>query len=166
MECVIVEKNIFGDFVGSRISDRRHAVAYVNTGKHRRKYYRKCDVIYRYLHIELIWRLLMVQYLQKQCYYEMDYSFYSFYWLDSLVTIIATLGVLWASRRTTGRPAQGCDYCNYTLYKQNARFRRETHASRGNAQFVRCLERIVLDSVRKQTTWVISPCINLYILTI
>ena len=52
--------------------------------KHRRKYYRKCDVIYRYLHIELIWRLLMVQYLQKQCYYEMDYSFYSFYWLDSL----------------------------------------------------------------------------------
>ena len=102
MECVIVEKNIFGDFVGSRISDRRHAVAYVNTGKHRRKYYRKCDVIYRYLHIELIWRLLMVQYLQKQCYYEMDYSFYSFYWLDSLVTIIATLGVLWASRRTTG----------------------------------------------------------------
>ena len=53
-----------------------------------------------------------------------------------------------------------------TLYKQNARFRRETHASRGNAQFVRCLERIVLDPVRKQTTWVISPCVNLYILTI
>ena len=35
------------------------------TCKHRRKYYRKCDVIYRYLHIELIWRLLMVQYLQN-----------------------------------------------------------------------------------------------------
>ena len=32
--------------------------------KHRRKY-GKCDVIYRYLHIELIWRLLMVQYLQN-----------------------------------------------------------------------------------------------------
>ena len=29
--CYIVEKKIFGDFVGSRISDRRHAVAYVNT---------------------------------------------------------------------------------------------------------------------------------------
>ena len=27
------------------------------------KHYRKCDVIYRYLHIELIWCLLMVQYL-------------------------------------------------------------------------------------------------------
>ena len=26
------------------------------------KHYRKCDVIYRYLHIELIWCLLMVQY--------------------------------------------------------------------------------------------------------
>ena len=29
------------------------------------KHYRKCDVIYRYLHIELIWWLLMVQYLQN-----------------------------------------------------------------------------------------------------
>ena len=35
------------------------------TCEHRRKYYRKCDVIYRYLHIELIWRLLMVQYIQN-----------------------------------------------------------------------------------------------------
>ena len=35
------------------------------TCKHRRKYYGKCDVIYRYLHIELIWRLLMVQYIQN-----------------------------------------------------------------------------------------------------
>ena len=29
------------------------------------KHYRKCDVSYRYLHIELIWCLLMVQYLQN-----------------------------------------------------------------------------------------------------
>ena len=29
------------------------------------KHYRKCDVIYRYLHIESIWCLLMVQYLQN-----------------------------------------------------------------------------------------------------
>ena len=29
------------------------------------KHYRKCDVIYRYLHMELIWCLLMVQYLQN-----------------------------------------------------------------------------------------------------
>ena len=29
------------------------------------KHYRKCDVIYRYLHIELIWCLVMVQYLQN-----------------------------------------------------------------------------------------------------
>ena len=29
------------------------------------KHYRKCDVVYRYLHIELIWGLLMVQYLQN-----------------------------------------------------------------------------------------------------
>ena len=35
------------------------------TCKHRRKYYGKCDVIYRYLHTELIWRLLMVQYIQN-----------------------------------------------------------------------------------------------------
>ena len=48
------------------------------------KHYRKCNVIYRYLHIELIWCLFMVPCLPKQCYYEMDYSFYSFYWLDSL----------------------------------------------------------------------------------
>ena len=35
------------------------------TCKHRRKHYRKCDFIYRYLHIELIWCLLMVQFLQN-----------------------------------------------------------------------------------------------------
>ena len=35
------------------------------TCKHRRKYYGKCDVIYRYLHIKLIWRLIMVQYIQN-----------------------------------------------------------------------------------------------------
>ena len=35
------------------------------TCKHHRKYYGKCDVIYRYLHIELIWCLLMVQYIQN-----------------------------------------------------------------------------------------------------
>ena len=29
------------------------------------KHYRKCDVFYRYLHIELIWCLLMVHYLQN-----------------------------------------------------------------------------------------------------
>ena len=43
------------------------------------KHYRKCDVIYRYLHIELIWCLLMVQYLQNNVI-----TFYSFYRLDSL----------------------------------------------------------------------------------
>ena len=32
------------------------------------KHYRKCDVIYRYLHIELIWCLLMVQYLQNNVF--------------------------------------------------------------------------------------------------
>ena len=54
---LFVEKNIFGDFfVGSRISDRRHVNTVVNTTE---------NVIYRYLHIELIWRLLMVQYLQN-----------------------------------------------------------------------------------------------------
>ena len=54
---LFVEKNIFGDFfVGSRISDRRHVNTVVNTTE---------NVIYRYLHIELIWRLLMVQCLQN-----------------------------------------------------------------------------------------------------
>ena len=36
-----------------------------NLGSTACKHYRKCDVIYTYLHIELIWCLLMVQYLQN-----------------------------------------------------------------------------------------------------
>ena len=48
------------------------------------KHYRKCDVIYRYLHIDLIWCFFNGPISPKQCNYEMDYSFYSFYWLDSL----------------------------------------------------------------------------------
>ena len=48
------------------------------------KQYRKCDVIYRYLHIELIWSLLMVQYLKNNVILKWTNSFYSFYWLDSL----------------------------------------------------------------------------------
>ena len=53
--CYLLKKLFFGDFFdGSRISDRRH----VNTNE-------IAIVIYRYLHIELIWCLLMVQYLQS-----------------------------------------------------------------------------------------------------
>ena len=51
-------KIIFGDFFdGSRISDRRH----VNNTEN-------AIVIYRYLHIELIWCLLIVQYLQNNVF--------------------------------------------------------------------------------------------------
>ena len=76
MECAICWKNIFGDFFdGSRISDRHWSTAC--------KHYRKCDVIYRYLHIELIWCLLMVQYLQNNVIMKWTTCF-SFYWLDSL----------------------------------------------------------------------------------
>ena len=71
---------------------------------------------------------------------------------------------LWHIKSWCFTPGSGG--CWGTLYKQNARFRRGRHASSGNAQFVRCLERIVLFPVRKQTTWMISPCVNLYILTI
>ena len=59
MECVICWKKNFW-WLLRRVKNLRSA-----TCKHRRKHYRKCDVIYRYLHIELIWRLLMVQYLQN-----------------------------------------------------------------------------------------------------
>ena len=58
MECVICWEKYFWWL-------RRFKNLWSTTCKHRRKYYRKCDVIYRYLHIELIWRLLMVQYLQN-----------------------------------------------------------------------------------------------------
>ena len=53
--CYLLKKLFFCDFFdGSRISDRRH----VNTNE-------IAIVVYRYLHIELIWCLLMVQYLQS-----------------------------------------------------------------------------------------------------
>ena len=56
--CYLLKKLFFCDFFdGSRISDRRH-VFLVNTNE-------IAIVIYRYLHIELIWCLLMVQYLQS-----------------------------------------------------------------------------------------------------
>ena len=58
MECVICWEKYFWWL-------RRFKNLRSTTCKHRRKYYRKCDVIYRYLHIELIWRLLMVQYLKN-----------------------------------------------------------------------------------------------------
>ena len=55
---VICWNNIFGDFFdGSKISDRHWLTAC--------KHYQKCDVLYRYFHIQLIWCLLMVQYLQN-----------------------------------------------------------------------------------------------------
>ena len=61
MECVICWEKYFWWL--RRIKNLRST-----TCKHRRKHYRKCDVINRYLeylYIELIWRLLMVQYLQN-----------------------------------------------------------------------------------------------------
>ena len=58
MECVICWEKYFWWL-------RRFKNLRSTTCKHRRKYYRKCDVIYRYLHIELIGRLLLVQYLQN-----------------------------------------------------------------------------------------------------
>ena len=42
------------------------------------KHYRKCDVIYRYLHIELIWCLLMVQYLQNNVIMKLTTRFIRF----------------------------------------------------------------------------------------
>ena len=42
------------------------------------KHYRKCDVIYRYLHIELIWCLLMVQYLQNNIIMKLTTRFIRF----------------------------------------------------------------------------------------
>ena len=80
---LFVEKDIFGDFCicevvdksrleyhvhdGSRISDRRH----VNTMKN----------IFSY-RINLM--SVNGPISPKQCNYEMEYSFYSFYWLNSL----------------------------------------------------------------------------------
>ena len=58
MECVICWEKYFWRL--RRVKNVRST-----TCKHRRKHYWKCDVIYRYLHIELIWPLLMVQYLQN-----------------------------------------------------------------------------------------------------
>ena len=51
------------------------------------KHYRKCDVVYSTLQISA-YRIDLMSVngpiSPKQCYYEMDYLFYSFYWLDSL----------------------------------------------------------------------------------
>ena len=51
------------------------------------KHYRKCDD-YRYLQCWSSYRIDLMSVngsiSPKQCYYEIDYSFYSFYWLDSL----------------------------------------------------------------------------------
>ena len=58
MECVICWKRIW--WLIRRVKNIRSM-----TCKHCRKHYRKWDVIYRYLHMELIWCLLMVQYLQN-----------------------------------------------------------------------------------------------------
>ena len=59
VECVIRWENCFW-WLHRRFKNLRST-----TCKHRRKYYGKWDVIYRYLHIKLIWRLLMVQYNQN-----------------------------------------------------------------------------------------------------
>ena len=59
VECVICWENYFW-WLHRRFKNLRST-----TCKHRRKYYGKCDVIYRYLRIELIWCLLMVQYIQN-----------------------------------------------------------------------------------------------------
>ena len=71
MECVICWKNNFLWLLRwvSRISDRRHPGC---------KHYRKWDVTYRYLHIELIWRLSMVQYLQNNVIMKWTTRFTSF----------------------------------------------------------------------------------------
>ena len=71
MGCASCWKNIFGDSCdGSRISDLKKYFWWLlrwvkNLRSTACKHYRKCDVLYRYLHIELIWCLLMVQYLQN-----------------------------------------------------------------------------------------------------
>ena len=72
MECVICWKRYFW-WLLRRVKNLRST-----TCKHRRKHYRKCDVIYRYLHIELILRLLMVQYLQNNVIIKWTTSFIRF----------------------------------------------------------------------------------------
>ena len=52
------------------------------------KHYRKCDVINRYLHIELIWCLLMVQYLQNMLL-----------WNGPLVLFVLLAGFPWNMAR-------------------------------------------------------------------
>ena len=59
MECVICWKKYFW-WLLRRVKNLRSTAC-----KHLCKHYRKCDDIYRYLHNELIWCLLMVQYLQN-----------------------------------------------------------------------------------------------------
>ena len=59
MECVICWKKYFWWLLW-RVKNLRSTAC-----KHLCKHYRKCDVIYRYLHNELIWCLLMVEYLQN-----------------------------------------------------------------------------------------------------
>ena len=80
MECVICWEKYFWRL--RRVKNLRST-----TCKHRRKHYRKCDVIYHCLQISS-YRIDLTSVdgpiSPKQCYYEMDYSFYSFYWLDSL----------------------------------------------------------------------------------
>ena len=75
MGCATCWKNIFNDFFdGSRISDRRHVNTTENAMSSTDIFISNWfDVCYSNGPIS-----------PKQCYHEIDYSFYSFYWLDSL----------------------------------------------------------------------------------
>ena len=80
--CYLLKKKNFDDFFdGSRISDRRHVNTVVNTTENAMS---STDIfISNWFEV---WLSVNgpIHVSPKQCYYEMDCSFYSFYWLDSL----------------------------------------------------------------------------------
>ena len=72
------------------------------------KHYRKCDVIYRYLQIELIWCLLMVKYLQNNVIMKSTTRFIRFTgWIPLKYGSITTPPIIAHCQKTPMSTGQG-----------------------------------------------------------
>ena len=107
---VICWNNIFGDFFDeSKISDRHWLTAC--------KHYQKCDVIYRYFHIELIWCLLMVQYLQNNVIVKWTIHFTGWLPLKYCSTTTGPIIITHCKKNS------GCQASYFTLRSQNLQYK-------------------------------------------
>ena len=111
----LLRKISFGDFfVGSRISDRRHVNTVVNTTENAMS---STDISYRF-HLTSVNDPIS----PKQCYYEKDYSFYSFYWLDSLEIWLDHNSTCYRSLSKNSNVKRHISYCDPLQYKKHPEF--------------------------------------------